>query len=106
MRYEWEILSVKEEIRVITVSWYWEIQNKLPNVKELSKIAGCESSVTESVATIVVCVFLFLYVWQIVLSQRAAPAYDAPPLLLRKEAVIPFTEIWSLFPTLVEKPSG
>ena len=106
MRYEWEMLSVKEEIRVITVSWYWEIQNKLPNNRELSKIAGGENSVTKSVATIVVCVFLFLCVWQIVLSKRAAPAYDAPPLLLHKEAVIPFTEIWYLFPTLVEKPCG
>ena len=61
---------------------------------------------TKSVAMTVVCVFLFLCVWQIAFSGRAAPAYDAPPFLLHKEAVIPFTESWSLFPILVGTPSG
>ena len=88
--------------RIITVCWYWETQNQLPNVRELSKIAGCESSIKKSVATIVtcMCVFLFLSVWQIAFSKRTEPTYVEPPCFLHKEAVISCTERWSLFPTL------
>lgn len=97
--------SVKEEIELLLFPGIEKFRTSFQVLENSARFLGVRVAL-QSQWQWCSGVFLFLCVWQVAFSKRAAPAYDAPPFLLHKEAVIPFTEIGLCSQFLLERPVG